>query len=140
MSCLFKRKTKQHPDFSSWAKYLVVHVKNEFNKKRFKKDLSKAMNNNIQYRIEAFFKWENDINFYMAENIYGVAFVVSHLVNHDCSMLEIVLYSKKGYKASQVGLSFKLPCEVFEWLGKKETPQKCSQILIELLDILNSED
>ena len=140
MPCLLKRKTKLHPDFSSWTKYLVFHAKNEFNKQNIKKDLSKVMLDNVQYRIEVFSKWENDISFHRAENIYGVAFVVGHLVNHDCSMLEFVLYSKEGYKASQIGLSFKSPSELFEWLDKKGTPEKCNQILLELLDILSFKD
>ncbi len=137
---LFKRKPSQRPDFSSWVITLMDFVKEEFIKKNIKEELGKAIFNNVQYRTEAFAKWEDNVdNFHLADNIYGVAFVVSHLVNHDCSMLEIVMYSKMGYKASQGVLSFNSPNELFDWLDKKGTPQKCNQILMELLETLESQ-
>ena len=55
-------------------------------------------------------------------------------------MLEIVLYSKNGYKASCPVLSFKAVDELFQWLNQKDTPEKCSSILLELLKDLDSLD
>ena len=138
---LFKRKSKCYPDFLSWARCFIPQVKKGLLKKDIGKEVLKAMDEHTRYQTEVFCQWENGIgSFFLADHILGVAFVLTHLVNNECSMLEIVLYSKKGYKASQVGLSFKSPSELFEWLDKRETPEECYRILMELLDILNSID
>ena len=138
---LFKWKTKYYPDFLSWARYLIPQVKKEFLKKEIGKVVSKAMDEHVLYKTEAYYRWGNGIgSFSLADHILGVAFVVTHLANYDCSMLEIVLYSKNGYKASCHVLSFKIVDELFQWLNQKDTPEKCSSILLELLKDLESPD
>ena len=137
---LFKRKTKYYPNFLSWAKYFIPKVKKEFIKQGINKGISRAMSENVRYQIEAFYRWESGIgSLSLANHVLGVAFMVTHLANHDCSMLEIVMYSRNGYKATSPVLSFESVDELFEWLEQKNTPEVCSPILEELLDILESE-
>ena len=135
---LFKRNPKGYSDFLSWAKCHIPCVKDEFLKKGIRTEYPKAVSLDIQYRTEVYFRLESPL-FYRARNVFGIAFVATHLANHDCSMLEIVMYSKHGYKASSPVLSFKTADELLEWLGQKNTPEECSQTLDELLSILESE-
>lgn len=98
---LSKQKENRYSDFLSWAEYLVPQVKKEFVAKDIRKEIVRATSENVRFQSEAFFRWENSIDsFSLADNMYGVAFVVTHLANHNCSMLEIVMYSRHGYKAS----------------------------------------
>lgn len=138
---LFKKTVNRYSDFLSWAKYLIPQTKKEFVKKDIRKKIVIAISENARYQTEAFFRWENSIDsFALAKNVYGVAFVVTHLASHDYSMLEIVMYSRHGYKASCPVLSFKTTNELFEWLNQKGAPEACSQTLGELLEILESEN
>lgn len=136
---LFKQKENRYSDFLSWTEYLVPQVKKEFIAKDIRKEIVRATSENVRFQTEALFRWENGVgSFSLADNVYGVAFVVTHLANHDCSMLEIVMYSKHGYKASCPILSFEAVNELYEWLEQKNTPEVCSPILGELLEILES--
>lgn len=137
---LFKQKENRYSDLLSWAKYLVPQVKKEFVAKDIRKEIVRATSENVRFQSEAFFRWENSIDsFSLADNMYGVAFVVTHLANHNCSMLEIVMYSRHGYKASCPVLSFEAVDDLFKWLEQNNTPEVCSPILGELLEILESE-
>lgn len=97
-------------------------------------ELQKAMRENKSFRSELFSLWNDKTD------VVGVVFLVTHFVNCDYSMLEIMAYSKHGYKVCQTMLSFKSADELFEWFQKEDTPKKCEQTLLELYEIVKHPD
>jgi len=97
-------------------------------------ELQKAMHDNKSFRAELFSLWDDN------SDAVGVVFLVTRYVNFDSFMLEIMAYSKYGYKASRLMLSFKSVDELFEWFQKKDTPTKCSRALTDLYEILMHPD
>lgn len=113
----------------------IAKLAQNIERSNIKEELQKAMHDNVTFRVELFSLWDDD-----SAMVYGTVFVVTHVVNQDSSMLEIVAYSKYGYKVSQLMLLFKSVDELFGWFKKKDTPQKCAETMMELYEILKHPD
>ena len=112
----------------------IAKMAKNLEKSNTKEVLQKAIAENLNYRVELFSFWNDN------SDAVGVVFMVTHLAKFDWSLLEMTVYSKYGYKVSQVLLSFKTVDELFEWFQKKDTLKKCAQVLMELNDTLRHLD
>lgn len=120
-----------NPNLMQLTKNLIMQAIYEFDRRfNVRQEFQQALENNKAYQFKVFSMWDND-----SDEFYAGAFILTHLANHDRSMLEIAIYSKNIDLIVETSvLSFHTIDEVIAWIRKEETPMVCYQHMERLLE------